>query len=307
MTSGENPMFVVLGATGNTGSAAVRTLLAKGARVRAVGRDTARIQQVLGTGVEPFVADVYDAASLAKAFEGADGAYVMIPPRIKEPDLLASGAKMSDAITNALKESSVKRIVVLSSIGAQHDKKTGPILALHDFEQKLATVNGKDFLILRPATFLENLLMLIGLIKSMGFVAGGIKGSLKMPMIAAQDIGEVAGNELLSGSFTGKEIRELLGERDISFDEAAYAIGAEIGKPKLSYQNFPNFLVEQALKQMGLSGKTATLMTELNTAANDGLLNPTQPRSEKTTTPTSIETWAKEVFLPAYNAKTALA
>lgn len=300
-------MFVVLGATGNTGAAAVKTLLAKGARVRAVGRDTARIQQVLGTGVEACVADVYDAASLSKAFEGADGAYLMIPPRLKEPDMLASGAKMSDAITAALKESSIKRIVVLSSIGAQHDKKTGPILAVHDFEQNLATVNGKDFLILRPATFMENFLLLIGLIKSMGFLAGGIKGSLRMPMIAARDIGEVAGNELLGGSFTGKEIRELLGERDISFDEAAHAIGAEIGKPKLSYQNFPNFLVEQALKQMGLSGKTATLMTELNNAANDGLLNATQPRNEKTTTPTSIETWAKEVFLPAYNAKTAQA
>jgi uncharacterized protein YbjT (DUF2867 family) len=300
-------MFVVIGATGNTGAAAVKTLLAKGAKVRAVGRDTARIQQVLGTGVEACVADIYDAASLARAFEGADGAYVMIPPRLKDPDMLASGAKMSDAIAAALKESSVKRVVVLSSIGAQHDKKTGPILAVHDFEQKLTTVNGKDFLILRPATFMENFLLLIGLIKSMGFLAGGIKGSLKMPMIAARDIGEVAGNELLSGSFAGKEIRELLGERDISFDEAAHAIGAEIAKPKLSYQNFPNFLVEQALKQMGLSGKTATLMTELNNAANDGLLNATQPRNEKTTTPTSIETWAKEVFLPAYNAKTAQA
>jgi uncharacterized protein YbjT (DUF2867 family) len=300
-------MFVVLGATGNTGAAAVKTLLAKGAKVRAVGRDTARIQQVLGNGVEPFVADIYDAPSLGKAFEGADGAYVMIPPRLKEPDMLASGAKMSDAIAAALRESAVKRVVVLSSIGAQHDKGTGPILAVHDFEQKVASVNGRNFLILRPATFMENFLMLIGLIKSMGFLAGGIKGSLKLPMIAARDIGEVAGNELLSGSFTGKEIRELLGERDISFDEAAHAIGAEIGKSKLSYQNFPSFLVEQALKQMGLTGKTATLMTELNNAANDGLLNATQPRNEKTTTPTSIETWAKEVFLPAYNAKTALA
>ena len=300
-------MFVVLGATGNTGAPAVKTLLAKGAKVRAVGRDAARIQQILGNDVEPFIADINDTAALAKAFTGADGAYVMIPPRLNEPDLLAAGAKMSDAITTALKESAVKRIVALSSIGAQHDKKTGPILAVHDLEQKLATVVGKDFLILRPAMFLENLLMLTGLIKSMGFLAGGIKGSLRVPMIAARDIGEVAGSELFEGNFKEKEIRELLGQRDISFDEAAHAIGAEIGKPKLSYQNFPSFLVEQAMKQMGLPSKTASLMTEMTDAANSGLLDPTQPRNEKTTTPTSIEAWAKEVFLPFYNAKTALA
>lgn len=300
-------MYVVLGATGNTGSAAVRTLLAKGAKVRAVGRDAAKIQQILGSGVEPFSADIYDASSLAKAFEGADGAYVMIPPRVKEPELLASGAKMSEAIATALKASAVQHVVVLSSIGAQHDKKTGPILAVHDFEQKLATVEGKNFLLLRPAAFMENLLMLTGLIKTMGFLAGGIKGNLKMPMIAARDIGEVAARALLEGNFAGTEIRELLGQRDISFDEAAHAIGAAIGKPKLSYQHFPSFMVEQALKQMGLPGKTAALMTEMTEAANDGLLNPTQARDEKSTTPTSIEIWAKEVFVPAYHAKTALA
>jgi len=300
-------MFVVLGSTGNTGAAVVKTLLAKGAKVRAVGRDAAKIQQVLGIGVEPFVTDIYDVASLTAAFEGTEGAYVMIPPRVKEAELLASGAKMSDAITAALKASPVKRVVALSSVGAQHEKRTGPILALHDLEQKLATVEGKNFLVLRPAAFMENFLMLTGLIKAMGFLAGGIKGTAKMPMIAARDIGEAAANALIAGDFAGTEIHELHGQRDISFDEASHAIGAEIGKPKLSYQNFPNFMVEQALKQMGVPGKTASLMTEMTDAANDGLLNPTQPRSEKTTTPTSIEIWAKEVFVPVYNAKTAFA
>ncbi|HWY44001.1 MAG TPA: NAD(P)H-binding protein [Candidatus Sulfotelmatobacter sp.] len=300
-------MYVILGASGNTGSAAVKTLLAKGAKVRAVGRDAAKIQQTFGNRVEAFAADIYDSAALIRAFEGAAGVYVLLPPRTKEPELLASGAKMSDAIVPALNASAVPRIVVLSSIGAQHDAKTGPILALHDFEKKLATLEGKNILVLRPVVFLENLLMLIGLIHSMGFLGGGVKGNSKMPMIAARDIGEVAGNALFSGEFTGTEILELHGERDLTFEEASNAIGAAIGKPKLSYQHFPNFMVEQALKQMGVPGKTAALMTELSEAANNGLLTPLQPRSEKTTTPTSVETWAKEVFLPAYNAKAAIA
>jgi len=298
-------MYVISGATGHTGSAAVRTLLAKGAKVRAVGRDAAKIQQALGNDVEAFAADIYDAGSLAKAFEGATGVYVMLPPRAKEPDLLASGAKMSDAITAALKSSGVARIAVLSSVGAQHSAKTGPIVALHDFEQKLATIQGANMLILRPVVFLENFLMLTGLIHSMGFLAGGINGDVKMPMIAARDIGEVAANSLLAGDFSGTEILELHGERDLSFEDAAHSIGAAIGKPKLSYQRFPNFMVEQALKQMGVSSKTASLMSEMTDAANDGLLIQQQLRSEKTTTPTSIETWAQEVFVPVYNAKAA--
>jgi hypothetical protein len=97
----------------------------------------------------------------------------------------------------------------------------------------------------------------------------------------------------------------LLGERDVSHDEVATAIGSSIGKPKLSYQKFPGFLVEQGMKQMGIPGKTASLMSEMNSAANDGLLKPLEPRTAGNTTPTSIEAWAREVFVPGYNAKAA--
>jgi uncharacterized protein YbjT (DUF2867 family) len=197
--------------------------------------------------------------------------------------------------------------VLLSSIGAQHDAKTGPIVGLHRFEAKLAAVPRLNRLALRPAFFMENFLMAIGLIHSMGFIGNGIKGDLKMPMIAAGDIGRYAADALVAKDFTGMQVRELLGPREYSHEEAARILGAEIGQPKLSYQRFPSFLVEQALKQIGLPAKTAALMSEMNEAANDGLLNPQEPRSEKNTTSTTLETFAKEIFAPAYNAKSAKA
>src|SRR5438067_2323383 len=117
--------------------------------------------------------------------------------------------------------------------------------------------------------------------------------------------GAAAAEALQRLEFSGVCTRELLGQRDVTHDEGASAIGAGIGKPKLSYQKFPSFLVEQGMKQMGIPGKTASLMSEMNEAANDGLLNPEESRSEKNTTPTAIEIWVKEVFAPVYNAKAA--
>ena len=149
--------------------------------------------------------------------------------------------------------------------------------------------------------------MAIGLIHSMGFIGNGIKGDMKMPMIAAGDIGRYAAEALVARDFTGVQVRELLGPREYSHEDAARILGVEIGKPKLSYQRFPSFMVEQALKQMGLPAKTAALMSEMNDAANDGLLNPQEPRSEKNTTATALEEFAKQVFAPAYNAKSAKA
>lgn len=298
-------MYVVLGATGNTGAAAIRALIAKGEKVRAVGRDTAKLTRLFGDGAEAFAADVNDAAGLTKAFSGATAAYAMIPPQIMAPDFLEAGNKISDAITEAVRASGISHVVLLSSIGGQHEAKTGPIIGLRQFEKKLASISGLNVLALRPAFFMENFLMAIGLIHSMGFIGNGIQGDRKMPMIAAKDIGQRAADALLQHNFTGFQTQELLGPREYSQEEAARILGAEIGKPKLAYQKFPSFLVEQALKQMGLPGKTAALMSEMNDAINDGLLDPQEPRSEKNTTPTTLEAFAKEIFAPAYNAKSA--
>jgi uncharacterized protein YbjT (DUF2867 family) len=298
-------MYVILGATGNTGKAAVEALLAKGEKVRAVARDASKIAQKFGASVEAFAADAKDATALTKAFTGAAAAYVMIPPQISAPDFLEAGDKISDAITEAVKASGISHVVLLSSIGAQHEAKTGPIVGLHRFERKLAAVSGLNAVLLRPPFFMENFLMAIGLIHSMGFIGNGIKDDMRMPMIAAGDIGRKAAEYLAARDFSGVQVRGLLGPCDYTQEEAARILGAEIGKPKLSYQRFPSFLVEQALKQMGLPAKTAALMSEMNDAFNDGLLNPLEPRSEKNTTPTTLETFAKEVFAPAYKAKAA--
>jgi len=126
-------------------------------------------------------------------------------------------------------------------------------------------------------------------------------------MIATRDVGEYAAERLAALDFSGFSTREMLGQRDVSHHEVAAAIGAVIGKPKLSYQKFPALLVEQGIKQLGIPKKTARLMTEMHDAGNEGLLTPQELRSEQNTTPTSIEAFAEEVFAPAYRTKAATA
>jgi uncharacterized protein YbjT (DUF2867 family) len=298
-------MYVVLGATGNTGSVAAKTLLARGEKVRAVGRDAYKLRQLTELGAQRVTADANDTGAMTKAFEGATAAYVLLPPRAKDPELLVSGDEMSTAITEAIRAAGISHVVLLSSTGAQHAVKTGPIQVLYTFEEKLKQVPNLNALFLRPGPFMENFLLLIPLVHAMGFLAGGIDSDLKMPFIATRDIGVVAAEALQKRDFTGFSARELHGQRDLSHHEAAQAIGGAIGKPKLSYKHFPAFLIEQGMKQMGIPGKTAALMSEMNEAANDGRLKPLEARSENNTTPTAIEDWARDVFAPAYRAKAA--
>src|SRR5258708_30785028 len=107
-------MYVVMGATGNTGSVAAKTLLERGEKVRAVGRDTHKLAPLGQLGAEVVTADALDVAAMAKAFEGAAAAYVLLPPRAKDPDLLGSGEKMSTAITEAIQSSGGRHSVLFS-------------------------------------------------------------------------------------------------------------------------------------------------------------------------------------------------
>ena len=293
-------MYVILGATGHTGSAAAKALLQQGQKVRAVGRDAAKLATLEALGAETVAADMNDPEALGKILAGARAAYLMVPPQVKADDFLAAADRISSAVTRAVKASGVSHVVLLSSIAAERSEKTGPILAVHAFEEKLKQVPALSALFLRPTLFMENFLMMIPLIQSMGFLAGGVKGDRKMAMIAARDIGEYAAKALVALDFTGFTTRELLGQRDLSNEEAAQAIGAGIGR-KLSYQRFPAFMVEQGMKQMGVPKKSARLMSELNDAIDDGLLVPFEARSEANTTPTSFETFVTEVFVPAYH------
>ena len=68
-----NEMYVILGATGNTGSVVADVLLSKGKKVRVVGRDSGRLQRFVDKGAEAFTADMSNVAGLTKAFSGARG------------------------------------------------------------------------------------------------------------------------------------------------------------------------------------------------------------------------------------------
>jgi hypothetical protein len=61
---------------------------------------------------------------------------------------------------------------------------------------------------------------------------------------------------------------------------------------------FPYDQVEKVLIQMGTPPKTASLFIEMFRSFNEGIVVPTEPRSAKNTT--SIESFVKEKFVPAY-------
>jgi uncharacterized protein YbjT (DUF2867 family) len=295
--------YVILGASGNTGSIIADSLVSKGKKVRVVGRDAGRLQRFVRKGAEVFTADLSDAAALTKALSGARAAYLMLPPITSREDQ----ERESDAIAKAVKESGLGYALHLSSYGAHVPQGTGPVTGLHSSEQKLNAISGLNVLHLRPVYFMENNLAAIDMIQGMDMFGHALLPDLKIPMIATSDVGEYAARRILDLDFSGKQTRELLGERELKMTEVTAVIGRAIGKPDLRYVQFSYDQMQQGLMQMGFSPKKAAVYIEMFTAVNTGVIAAQEPRVPENSTPTSFEKFVRDVFAPAYHRKASAA
>jgi uncharacterized protein YbjT (DUF2867 family) len=298
-------MYVITGATGNTGRVITEKLLAKGEKVRVIGRDAKRLERFTQKGAEAFVADETNRSALTKAFSGAKAVYALIPPNLAAPDVRAYQEQVSDDLAAAITKNGVKHAVALSSFGADKPDRTGPVLGLHTLEEKLNGIAGLNALYLRAGYFMENILSQVGVIQSFGVIAGPVRADLALPLIATRDIGNAAAEALLKLDFNGKHTRELQGPRDVTYNDVAKIVGAAIGKPDLKYMQMPAAQLKPALTQMGMSSNMVDLLLEMAESLNSGHMKMLQPRSPANSTPTTFETFVAEVFVPAYRGKAA--
>jgi uncharacterized protein YbjT (DUF2867 family) len=298
-------MYVIIGATGNTGSVVANKLLSQGKQVRVVGRNGDHLKALVAKGAEPFTGDISNKDVAIKAFGGAKVAYLMVPPNPTVEDYFQYENQIQEAFASAIETHGVKYAVTLSSVGAEKTEKTGPIAGLHRLEERLNRIAGLNVLHLRAAYFMENTLGQVDAIVKMGGTVGPLRGDLKIPMIAARDIGARAADALLNLDFVEKQTQELHGQRDISYAEVTSIIGAAIGKRDLKYSKIPDEQFRGVLTSMGMSENIAGLLVEMAASLDSGYIKPLEGRTARNTTPTSFETFVAEEFLPLYQGKAA--
>jgi uncharacterized protein YbjT (DUF2867 family) len=294
---------------GNVGSKVADNLLSKQESIRVVSRSMDKLRSFKERGAEVYAGDAADSFFLTRAFTGADAVFILIPPDLRAADYRAHQNIIGESITRAVRSSGVKYVVNLSSIGAELPDGNGPIKSLYDQEQRLNRLENVNILHLRPANYMENLLMNIDLIRSKGIMGGAIRGDLKMAMIATGDIAKVAADCLVKRNFAAKSGKDLLGQRDLTMEEAAKNIGEKIGKPDLQYITFPYDDAYKGMVASGLSDDVSRLFVEMSKGLNDGLFGITKiTRTRENTTETSIEEFADyfaKVFQSVISTKAA--
>jgi uncharacterized protein YbjT (DUF2867 family) len=293
-------MFVVTGATGHIGGGIAEKLLSDGKQVRAIARSRDKLAALAKRGAEIAEGNLEDSVFLAKNFVGAEAVFVLIPPNLQAEDFGAYQDRIGESIVKALAEAGVRKVVHLSSIGADMPKGNGPVAGIYRQEQRLNALAGVDVLHLRPGYFMENYLANIPLIKGMGIAGSVLKADLRIPQIATRDIAAHAATRMAKKDFSGKSVQDLLGPRDLSMGEATAVIGKTIGKPDLPYVQFPSPDALKGMMGAGISRSVAEGFVEMNESFNAGLIRIPQ-RNAGNSTPTTIEDFAP-IFAAAFQS-----
>ena len=295
--------YVITGASGNNGKVVSEHLLSANQKVHVIARDKNKLKALADKGAEVYTGDLLDRDFLNNAFSGADAAFLMIPPPVNAPDVLKYSHDIIHNYLAAVKANNIKYVVLLSSLGT-HDLKTkNAIEGVKDMELAFQKLDGVNVLALRPTYYMENLFFQISVIKQMGIAGSAVRGDLVIPFVATKDVGAVAAKRLLDLSFTGKSHEYILGERDLSHNEATKILGATIGKPDLQYVTFPYEQAEQAMAQM-MSADYAHRLMQMSKDMNEGEMLNDYKRTPENSTRTSIEEFASG-FAAAYNAPQA--
>lgn len=267
-------MFVVLGATGNTGSAVVETLLSKKQSVRVIVRSADKGAGWKAKGADVAVASLDDVSVLTKAFEGAKGLYLLVPPNYGAEAWLADQRARMDRAAEAVQKSGVDHVVFLSSVGGHLHGGTGPIRAASYGEQALGCL-AKRLTILRPCYFMDNWAPVIGAAKAQGVLPTFIAPTAKIPMISTKDIGRIGAEQLMTGGYA-KQIVEMAGPDEYSPDQAAAALSQILGKT-VTAQHAPLSAVVPTFKSFGFSDEAARLFEEMYTAFSKGAIGYEHP------------------------------
>jgi uncharacterized protein YbjT (DUF2867 family) len=264
-------MFTILGITGNVGGGTARALLAAGKKVRGIVRDQSKAAHLAKQGIELATGDISDTESLVKAMQGCEGVFVMNPPNFApKPGFPEARASLSN-IRAALAKATPPKAVYLSSIGAQLDRGLGLITQSHMLEEIMGELPIAQAFI-RAAWFLENYQWDVPGARDSGQVDAYLEPVTKeFPMVATQDIGELAAKTLLE-NWKGNRVLELEGPKRYSPLEAAKAFSKVLGR-EVNVRPIPRSQWQEKFVGQGMPADSTGPRIEMVEGFNSGWID----------------------------------
>lgn len=264
----------ITGSLGHIGKPLAQTLIQNGISVTIISSNNDKRLEIESMGAIAAIGSLKNPDFIAASFSNADVVYCMVPPANyfdHQLNLLEYYRKLGNNYSNAIRQSGVKRVINLSSIGAHLAEGNGILQGAHLVEQILNKLpNDVAVTHIRPTEFYYNLLPQVRSAKNNGFLASNIGSKVINSWVSPADISSVIAEEIL-GEHRGRKVRYVASE-ELTYDELASVLGNSIGNPQLKWLTLTDDQMKEGLSSAGMNPNIAAGMTEMYAAINSGLL-----------------------------------
>ena len=253
-----DPLYLVCGATGTTGRAAIAALRHAGRRVRAlVHKEDARAEALRQQGAETVLGELLDLDQVRSAMEGVTGAYFVYP---FQPGLIDAAAFFAQAAI----EAGVKSIVNMSQKSARREAKSEAARD-HWITEQVFDWSGVPSTHIRPTFFAEWLLYPMD-----GWnVKGGV---IEFPFadgrhapIAGEDQGRVIAALLQDPKPHAGKVYPLYGPVELNHQEIAEKLTNTLGRPFV----YKPLTIPEFRMRMERSGRIPRFVQHIVSVAQD--------------------------------------
>lgn len=262
--------IIITGSLGNVAKPLVKQLIGEGHDIIVISSNETKKDEIEALGAKAAIGSIADLDFLVKTFEGADTAFLMTPPNMGGVNIVENTINAGKNYAEAIKQTGIKRVVMLSSIGAESSVENGPIKGLHFIEKFYKELENTSVTFLRAGYFYLNFFNDIPLIKNAGIIGANFSGETKVPLVHPKDIAKAAAEELVK-NFEGKNVRYIVSDERKS-SEFAQVFGNAIGKPDLPWIEFKDEDSLNGMLQAGLPQEMAELYTEMGRGIRTGVV-----------------------------------
>ncbi|EGU75544.1 hypothetical protein FOPG_13698 [Fusarium oxysporum f. sp. conglutinans race 2 54008] len=224
-------------ASNKTSSAAISSLLSQNReiQVRGLYRDLKKVPNEFSSAdnFEAVQGDVGDGNTLD--FSGSDAVLMVLPPAYDGRDIIEHAQRISNNVKTEIERAgSVRRLVLLSSVGAEFSEGVGELKTNHISEEVLKTTDIPEIIIIRCSYFMENWTMSVETLKGPNpfFFSTITPLDFKIAMVSIKDIGEAMATQLTRDWTppTKPYVMELHGPESYSPLDAQKAFSQALGK-----------------------------------------------------------------------------
>ncbi|WP_295914621.1 NmrA family NAD(P)-binding protein [uncultured Bartonella sp.] len=220
-------MFVVMGAAGHIGSEFAKNLIRSGRDVTVVTRSKKRAENLVELGARLAEIDISDHRSLNEVLKQASGVYILNPPANPVHDVDLEERRTIAAITRALENTNLEKVVVQSTYSAQEGDHIGDLGSLYLLEEKVKEIY-PEALIVRAGFYMSNWDFALNEIIEKGCLTTIYPSHSIIPMIAPRDIADYLTRLLKSGK---AGIHYIEGPERYTVQDVATAFQTALGKP----------------------------------------------------------------------------